>query len=111
MKTRTRLLLIPLLAFASALVGFQVGQSNNAQAEPVAIIVDTPSAPHPKARVRVIDLQSGTIHFTWLDASGNPVDSGNSIAPITVTGESITTEQRAILAAGITAATATPPES
>jgi hypothetical protein len=90
-------------------LGFALGQSHQADnPAPVPIIVATPSAPHPQARVLVVDLAAGVIVFDWLDAEGQPVDTGNSIARITVTGDSITPEQRAILAAGITAATAAP---
>ena len=110
MKTHTRLLLAVFVAALSASLGFTFGQSTSgaADAEPAPIIVNTPSAPHPKARVRVVDFESGVIKFDWLNEQGQPVDSGNSLARITVTGDSITSEQRAILAAGITAATAAP---
>jgi hypothetical protein len=107
MKTRTRLLIIPLLALASALVGFSLG-TENAQSEPPAIIVDTPTAPHPKARIRSVDFEGGIVRFDWLNADGSAADSGDSIARFTVTGSSITSEQKQILATAITQATATP---
>lgn len=72
------------------------------------VIVATPNAPHPQARIRAVDFEAGTIRFDWLDANGQPVDTGNSLAQVTVTGSTVTPEQKAILAAGITAATANP---
>jgi hypothetical protein len=106
-------LAVPAVVFFLGLMTVVFGQLALAElaeqsAEPVAIIVQTPGAPHAQARVRVVDLAAGVIVFDWMDAQGQPVDSGNSLARITVTGDSITAEQRAILAAGITAATAAP---
>lgn len=88
--------LVTALAVSSA---FSFQPSAFADGGPAPIVVNTPSAPHPQARVRVIDLASGVITFDWLDANGQPVDTGNSQARITVTGDSITPEQKAILAA------------
>ncbi len=108
MKTSIRYFLAFALAALVSLVSFSVGAAAGAETPPAAIVVDTPSAPHPKARIRSVDFTSGTILFDWLNADGTAADSGNSLARFTVTGTSITAEQKAILAGGITAATASP---
>ncbi|PAW75167.1 MAG: hypothetical protein B9S38_02455 [Verrucomicrobiia bacterium Tous-C4TDCM] len=41
-------------------------------------ILDLTAAPHPKARVRHIDAAGGFLTFDWLNAAGEPVDSGGS---------------------------------
>lgn len=35
---------------------------------------------HPKAELQAIDAANGIATFRWLDAAGNPVDSGGSVA-------------------------------
>lgn len=40
-------------------------------------------APHPKAIVQSVDAESGTLVFSWANADGAAVDSGNSIARFT----------------------------
>jgi hypothetical protein len=107
MKNSHRIIIALALAITSALLGFAVGQQA-AQSEPVQIVVDTPTAPHPKARIRVVDFEAGVVRFDWLNAQSVAVDSGDSIARFTVTGSSITAEQKQILAAAITQATAQP---
>ena len=46
-------------------------------------IIDLIGTPFPKARIRKVDAETGTIHFDWLDAASLPVDSGGSTAPYT----------------------------
>lgn len=48
------------------------------------VIITTAGAPHPQALIQSVDLSSGAIAFAWLDAGGNPVDSGNSVAQLDV---------------------------
>jgi hypothetical protein len=43
-------------------------------------ILTLTTAPFPKAEVQVVDPRNGVLLFAWLDADGNRVDSGNSIA-------------------------------
>ena len=73
-------------------------------------IISTPLAPHPQFGVRTLALDfaagAGVITGDWLDADGDPVDSGNSIVHLTVSAEALTESQRATLAAAITASTA-----
>lgn len=38
------------------------------------------SASHPKAEVQSVDPANGILTFAWLDADGNRVDSGGSVA-------------------------------
>jgi hypothetical protein len=38
---------------------------------------------HPKAEVQRTDNEAGLLIFRWLNASENPVDSGNSVARFT----------------------------
>lgn len=64
--------------------------------------IATPTAPHPSAQILSVNLVTGTIRFNWLDAAGQPVDSGNSVAPFTP-GADWPTD--ADLATAITAAT------
>lgn len=40
-------------------------------------------APHPKALVQSVDNAAGVVVFSWADADGRAVDSGNSIARFT----------------------------
>lgn len=40
---------------------------------------------HPQAEVQSVSAATGVATFRWLDAAGNPVDSGGSIARFTVT--------------------------
>lgn len=37
---------------------------------------------HPQVEIQVINADTGTVVFRWLDADGNPVDSGGSTAAI-----------------------------
>lgn len=43
-------------------------------------IVSLTGAPHPQARIDSLFPETGIVVFAWLDADGNPVDSGGSIA-------------------------------
>ncbi len=65
--------------------------------------VSTPTAPHPNARVRSVNLELGIIRFDWLDSDSQPVDSGNSIAPFTPGAD---WPDEADIVAAITASTA-----
>jgi hypothetical protein len=73
-------------------------------------ILATPAAPHPQFGVRKLTLDfdtgTGVILGDWLDAAGQPVDSGNSVVPLTLSPAALTADQQATLAAAITAATA-----
>lgn len=40
-------------------------------------------APHPRARITSVDAAAGTFIFAWLNAKGQPVDSGGSIGRFT----------------------------
>jgi hypothetical protein len=44
------------------------------------LIVTLTGTVHPQARIDSVSAETGTAVFAWLDADGNPVDSGNSIA-------------------------------
>jgi hypothetical protein len=67
------------------------------------VIITTPDAPHPKARVHSINLDAGSIAFSWLDEQDTPVDSGNSVAQLdTSAGTWPTTAQ---IRAALTAST------
>lgn len=46
-------------------------------------VLATPAAAHPQVLVKSINPGELTVCFDWLDAEGQPVDSGNSIAPYT----------------------------
>lgn len=49
-----------------------------------AVVLALPEgAPFPQARVTAVDREAGTFTFAWLDAEGQPVDSGNSIGRCT----------------------------
>ncbi len=39
--------------------------------------------PHPKALIKSADAQYGVVLFRWLDSSGDPVTSDNSVARFT----------------------------
>lgn len=65
-------------------------------------IVDTPAAPHPKAQIQGVNLETGVIRFQWLDGDSNPVDSGNSRANFTPTAD---WPSEADIAAAITTST------
>jgi hypothetical protein len=66
------------------------------------IVVNTPDAPHPKAQIHTVNLDEGRVRFSWRDAGGNPVDSGNSLAQL---GAITSLPTEADLVAAITAST------
>jgi hypothetical protein len=106
MKTRTYLCLI--LSAAFALSAFHLSADDTQPSAP--IVIATPSAPHPQFRlVRLeLDLQAGTgvISGDWLDAQGQPVDTGNSIIRLEqLSAAPLTESQQQLLAAAIAAAT------
>ena len=55
-------------------------------------ILSTPSAGHPQAEIINIDPANGVATYRWLDANGEPVDSGNSIARFTASVSVVTTD-------------------
>lgn len=107
MKT-TRLIALVILSAAFALSAFHLSADDPAPSTP--IVIATPSAPHPQFRlVRLeLDLQAGTGILTgdWLDAEGQPVDSGNSIIRLEqLSSTPLAESQQQLLAAAIAAAT------
>lgn len=82
------------LSLATAIVSFSPVTATAVAAQaPTPVIVDTPAAPHPKAQVLSIDYQGGVILFDWLNAQGQRVDSGDSIARFTPDGSILTAVQ------------------
>lgn len=52
-----------------------------AELEPRVIVTD--GGAHGKALVQSVDPERGVVLFAWLDADGEPVDSGHSVARFT----------------------------
>lgn len=107
MKT-TRLITVLIFAAAFAFSAFQLSADDPTPATPV--IIATPAAPHPQFLLKslTLDLQAGTGVLTgdWLDAQGQPVDSGNSVIHLTqLSAAPLTETQQQLLAAAIAAAT------
>lgn len=48
-----------------------------------ARILNLSGTVHPKAEIQSVSAQHGVATFRWLDADGNPVDSGGSVARFT----------------------------
>jgi len=71
-----RLSLLPLLALL-------VASPLRADEDSAPLVVATPGAAHPQARINHVDAAAGVVTFAWLDSDGAPVDSGNSIAHFT----------------------------
>ncbi len=69
------------------------------------MIIQVPNGPRPQAEITHIDVGSGNVTYRWLDESGNPVDSGNSVARVANLALPITAEA---LAAAIATAAETP---
>lgn len=46
-------------------------------------IISLTGTVHPQARIDSVSPESGTVVFAWLDADGNAVDSGGSVARFT----------------------------
>lgn len=46
-------------------------------------ILTLTGTPHPQAEVTACDAEHGILTFRWLDANGQPVDSGGSVARFT----------------------------
>lgn len=107
MKSRlTHLLLVLSAAFAFSSVFLFADDPQPSS----PIVIATPAAPHPQFRlVRLeLDLQAGTGVITgdWLDAQGQPVDTGNSIIRLEqLSATPLTETQQQLLAAAIAAAT------
>lgn len=68
--------LLAFLALTFAAIGFSA-------AAPAPRIVTLTGTPHPKAEVQRVDAANGVLVFRWLNSSGQPVDSGGSIATFT----------------------------
>lgn len=105
-KSRISFVLI-FAAFCSFFAVYLIAE-DPAPATPV--IIATPAAPHPQFLLKslTLDLQAGTGVLTgdWLDAQGQPVDSGNSVIHLTqLSATPLTETQQQLLAAAIAAAT------
>lgn len=105
---KSRLIASLILAAAFAFSAFHLSAEDPQPSAP--IIIATPTAPHPQFRlVRLeLDLQAGTGVLTgdWLDAQGQPVDSGNSIIRLQqLSATPLNETQIQLLAAAIAAAT------
>lgn len=48
-----------------------------------ARIISLIGTAYPQARIDSVSPETGTVNFAWLDAGGNPVDSGGSVARFT----------------------------
>jgi hypothetical protein len=53
------------------------------------MILNLSGTVHPKAQVHTLENERGICLFRWLDASENPVDSGNSVARFTSSSSAV----------------------